>query len=297
MCPGKMHAEEVVIGVPLVRRLVAAQFPEWADLHIERVPSSGTVNAMFRLGSDMVVRMPRVHWHATEPEREQHWLPRLAPHLPLEIPRPLALGRSGEGYEWPWSVFPWIEGETWAADRVGEISEAAVELADFVTALQGIDTTDAPRSPRSKLAHMDEFVRKSIAASRDVIDADAVTTAWNAALALPPYEGPWPWVHTDLWRPGNLLVRDGRLVAVLDFGPAGTGDPAVDLVAAWSLFSGPSRGAFRDALPFDEQTWARARGWALTGVIAIPYYTETNPEIVAEALRKIEEVLEEEETR
>jgi aminoglycoside phosphotransferase (APT) family kinase protein len=295
VCARKMHADEVDTDVSLVRRLLTAQFPQWASLPVEPVPSAGTVNAIYRLGDDMAVRLPRVYRFASDLEKEQHWLPKLAPHVPLAIPEPLAKGRPGEGYPWLWAVYRWLEGETWTTDRISDLREAAGDLAQFITALQRIDTTSGPR-PRpggagAPLQERDHFVRAAIAASRGMVDTDAVTAAWDAALKAPLWDGPPVWVHADLSRPGNLLVVGGRLSAVIDFGALSVGDPACDLLAAWTLFSGESRDVFRAALSVDDATWERGRGWALTYVQAVAYYRDTNPIIVAEARHAIDEVL------
>ncbi len=297
MCAEKMHADEVHTDDALVRRLLAGQFPQWAELPIERIASSGTDHAIYRLGHDMAVRLPRIHWATGQVEKDTRWLPKLAPHLPLAIPVPLAKGSPAEGYPWYWSVVPWLEGEAWTTDGVDDLHQAAIALAQFIIALQRIDTTSGPRGGRSNfyrgvpLSMRDADMRAQIAASGDMVDADAMIEAWEAALATPAWDGPPVWLHGDLGRPGNLLVAEGRLSAVIDFGCLGVGDPACDLAAAWALFSGESRDVFRVALPFDDATWARARGWALTRVGAIPYYRETNAPIVAEALHAIEEVL------
>jgi aminoglycoside phosphotransferase (APT) family kinase protein len=291
-----MHADEVDTDVSLVRRLLAAQFPQWAGLPIEPVPSAGTVNAIYRLGDDMVVRLPRVHRWVRALEEECEWLPKLAPHLPLAVPEPLAKGSSASWYPFSWAIYRWIDGETWNADSVRDLREAATDLAQFITALRRIDTTGAPaprpRGSRGTLTERDSYVRDAIAASHGLIDTDAMTAAWNTALEAPAWDGAPAWVHGDLWRPGNLLVAGGRLSAVIDFGGVSVGgDPAHDLMAAWSLFSGESRDAFRAALSVDDATWARGRGWTLTCVMAVPYYVETNPVIFAEARHAIDEVL------
>jgi aminoglycoside phosphotransferase (APT) family kinase protein len=291
----RMHEGELDVHVALVRRLLAAQFPEWAPLPIARVPSSGTVNAIYRLGSDMAVRVPRVAEWARDLEKEQRWLPELAPHLPLAVPEPLAQGRPGEGYPWNWAVYRWLEGEEWAGDRVRDLCEAAVDLAQFISALQRIDATDGPSDqPADRgrpLAERDVAVRAAIAASHGLIDIGAATAAWDAALAAPVWNGPPVWIHGDLL-PGNVLVARGRLSAVIDFGALSVGDPACELMAGWTLFSGRSRDVFREALSADEATWARARGWALSvAVIALPYYQDTNPVFAANARHWIAEVL------
>lgn len=289
---GKMHADEVDTDVSLVRRLLAAQFPQWADLPLQPVPSTGTVNAIYRLGDDMVVRLPRVQRWARSLEIEYEWLPKLAPHLPLAVPEPLAKGNPGEGYPWHWAVFRWLEGETWAVDRVGDVCGAAADLARFITSLRLIDTTGAPAPLPSHrtLAARDSYVRAAIAASHGMIDTDSVTAAWDTALRAPGCDGPPVWVHGDLLA-GNVLVAGGRLNAVIDFGGVHVGDPTREIMAAWTLFTGESRVVFRAALSVDDATWTRARGWALTRVLNIPYYKDTNPEFAADALHTIEEVL------
>ena len=294
MCARRMHADELDVDVALVRRLLAAQLPEWAALPLEPVASTGTVNAIFRLGDDMAVRLPRVEWWAADLEKELHWLPRLAPQLPLAVPEPLATGEPGEGYPWHWAVYRWLAGEEWSVDRVRDLSAAAAELARFVSALQRIKTSGAPsRGPGDRGAPLEERdaeVRAAIRASGGLVDTDAVTAAWDAALEAPVWGGPPVWVHGDLL-PANVLVSRGRLSAVIDWGCLSVGDPACELMAGWTLFSGESRDVFRRALSVDDATWARARGWALSTVVAVPYYQDTNPVFAASARRWVAEVL------
>lgn len=292
-----MHTAEVDTDPSLVRRLLATQFPNWADLPIERVRSGGTDNAIYRLGNDMCVRLPRIEWATAPVDKEHLWLPRLAPHLPLAIPVPLAKGMPAEGYPWNWSVCRWLPGENAIVERFADLREAARDLAQFVAALQRIDTTGGPPPGRRNfgrgvpLAIRDADTRAAIAKLDNVLDTDAVTAAWDGASNAPVWDGPPVWIHGDL-HTGNLLVHNGRLSAVIDFGGLAVGDPACDFVAAWTLFSGESRDAFRAALSIDDASWARSRGWALsTGLIALPYYLDTNPVIVAMARRQIDEVL------
>jgi len=288
----RMHEDELDVEIPLVRLLVAAQFPEWADLPLERVLPAGTDNAIFRLGDDMSLRLPRIEWARGQPEQEHEWLPRLAPHLSLPVPRPLALGEPGEGYPHPWAVHTWLVGRQATPERL-DLTRAAAELAGLVTALHGIDTTHAPWARRGRpLLTQDDATRRSIAKLHGLVDTVALTDAWDAALAAPPWDGPPLWVHGDL-DSRNLLAHAGRLSGVLDWSCMGVGDPACDVALAWKLFSGESREVFRAGIAVDDATWARARGWVVSQAVnALSYYTlANNAVLVLEARRWLSEVL------
>jgi len=290
-----MHADEIDTDVSLVRRLLAAQFPDWAGLPIVRVASAGTDNALYRLGEELVVRLPRIGWATGQVDKEATWLGRLAPHLPLSIPVPVATGEPGEGYPWRWSVSPWLEGEDATIASIPDLPGFASDLAAFVAALQGIDPTDGPpargHARGAPLAVRDADTRTALDALRGEIDTDRAITVWEAALHAPAWDRPPVWYHGDVL-PGNLLVVRGRLRAIIDFSALGVGDPACDLMIAWSLFSGESRRAYRSALGVDDATWARGRGHALSQAARfIPYYRETNPIGVAVARRAVAEVL------
>jgi len=280
----RMHADELPIEIPLVRRLLEEQFPEWAALPVERVPSMGTDNALFLLGDHKVVRLPRIEWATGGIDKDFRWLPLLAPMLPVAIPEPLARGRPGAGFPWDWGVYSWLPGENPGLGSGG--AGLALDLAGFVRALREIDVEGAPASRRGKgLATQDERARQALS------EVPEASGAWEAALALPEWEGPPVWLHADLL-PGNLLVRGGRLAAVVDFAVAGVGDPACDLIPAWSVLSGEARQLFRREAGLDDATWARGRGWALSlGLIALPYYRETNPAFAAVARHLVDEVL------
>lgn len=292
-----MHADEIATDAALVRRLLAAQVPRWADLPIAVVQSAGTDNALYRLGDDMVVRLPRIGWATAQVEKEQRWLPQLAPHLPLAIPVPLAKGAPGAGYPWHWSVYRWLEGENATDEHIADPRDLAGDLARFVCALRRIDASGGPHpedhnSFRGEpLVKRDAATRAAIAALTDTFDSGALTAAWSAALAAPAWHGPPVWIHGDL-QSGNLLAVRGRLHAVIDFGCLGVGDPACDLMVAWNLLSAESRAAFRAAVAVDDATWARGRGWALTiGLVAFPYYRDSNPVLAGISRRAIEAVL------
>lgn len=292
----KMHANEVATSVELVRKLLAGQFPHWAHLPVTSVPSAGTDNALYRLGPEMVVRLPRIDWATGQAEKERVWLPRLAPHLPLTLPQQLAMGEPAEGYPWHWSVYRWIPGENATAERLADPIQAAQDLADFIHALQRIDTAGAPLAAdhglRGRpLRTRDDQTRRAIAALEGLIDTGATTRAWDEALDAPDWTGEPVWFHGDLL-PGNLLVERGRLRAVIDFSGLGVGDPACDLLCAWNLFAGASREAFRTALRVDDATWRRGKGQALCqALIFIPYYLESNPVGVRTARRAVEQIL------
>jgi len=294
---GKMHADEVDIDAQLVRRLLAAQFPQWADHPVTPVVSAGTDNALYRLGDDLVVRLPRIYWAVNQIDREFRWLPRLAPYLPLALPAPLAKGRPGAGYPYSWGVYRWLAGESATIESIADPIEAALDLAHFITALQRIDTAGGPRPGQHNLSRgkpltmRDRATREAIAALGNRVDAGAAMAVWEGALKASEWSREPVWFHGDLLA-GNLLCAEGRIHAVIDFGALAVGDPACDLMIAWDLFEGDSRDAFRTALLADDATWERGRGWALSqALIFVPYYLETNPAGVTEALRRIDLVL------
>jgi aminoglycoside phosphotransferase (APT) family kinase protein len=292
MSADRMHADEVDIDAELVRRLIAQQFPRLTDLPIRAVHSTGTVNAIYRLGAHLCARLPRMQSWAKDLDREWHWLPRLSPHLSMQIPEPFALGRPTSEYPFSWAIYRWIDGQPYADDLVDDEQRAAEDLARFVVELRRSDPVEgAPRGGRKPLAELDAVTREAIESARGAIDSNGAVTVWERALKAPVWEGTPVWIHTDLLRP-NLLVHGGRLRAVIDFGGIGVGDPAADVIAAWSVFGGRGRAVFRSALDVDDGTWNRARGFALhQAALIIPYYRETNPGFVALAKRTIEEIL------
>ena len=291
MATGKAPGGEVRIDAALVRRLVAAQFPRWSDLPVSPVEVGGWDNSTFHLGAHMTVRLPSAGQYALQVEKEHRWLPRLAPLLPQPIPLPLAKGAPDEGYPYPWSVYRWLEGETATLGRIADLRLFAISLAEFLNALQRVDPVGGPPPGRHNffrggpLTVYDTETRQALAVLEGRVDTDAAFAVWEAALGA-KWEGPPVWFHGDV-AVGNLLVKDGRLAAVIDFGTSGVGDPACDLAIAWTLFGGESRDAFRAVLRPDDATWARGRGWTLwKALITLAEHIDTN-HIVADEVRGV----------
>lgn len=284
------------IDAALVRRLVAAQFPAWRDLPVAGVEFDGWDNRSSRLGDDLLVRLPSGPGYAAQVEKEHRWLPILAPQLPLPIPVPLAKGSPDEGYPFDWSVYRWLDGQNASIESVADLTVFATELAGFLTALQAIDATGGPPpGPHNffrggPLTTYDAGTRRAIEALAGQLDGESATAVWEIALEA-TWRGEPVWFHGDVSE-GNLLVRDGRLAAVIDFGTSGVGDPACDLAIAWTLLSGESREAFRSALSVDPATWARGRGWVLwKALITVADYLDTDPGKAATARRVLDDVL------
>src|SRR5262245_2533480 len=296
---GSHHAaDQPTVDAPLVARLIAAQFPRSASLPVTPFRSSGTDNALFRLGDALGARLPRNPGAVRDIDNEGRWLPRLPPRLPLASPAPIATGVAGEGFRYPWSVCRWIDGVNAIESPIADLGDAAARLGKFVRALRGCDPAAGPPSFRGDhVATRDPEVRsaihdltqsgalKEIDAFRGSDAADNAAAAWETALTAPPWPGPPVWVHADL-HPANVLVRDGRLAAVIDFGGLGVGDPACDMLPAWTLLTADTRERFRAAADVDDATWVRGRGWGLClGLGALHVYRVTNP-VLAEIGRR-----------
>jgi aminoglycoside phosphotransferase (APT) family kinase protein len=286
----------VTIDATLARRLVDSQFPQWAHLPVSPVAFGGWDNRTFHLGDRMTIRLPSAAAYSFQVEKEHRWLPRLAPHLPLPIPTPLAMGEPAEGYPWHWSVYEWLDGEQATVERIGNLPEFASTLASFLVALQGIDATGGPPPGAHNfqrggpLAFYESEARAAIDTLGSTIDGAGARAVLDAALAA-TWMGAPVWFHGDVAY-GNLLVEAGRLRAVIDFGTSGVGDPSCDLAIAWTLFDGESREAFRAGLPLDPGTWARGRGWTIwKGLIVAAAMAGANPRDVAASRRVIEAVI------
>ncbi len=289
----RLHVDEIDSDVALARRLVADRFPEWRDWPLRRVVPGGTDHAIYRLGDDLAVRLPRRPSAAGQVDAEARWLPFLAPQLPLAIPEVVATAPATAAFPWPWAVVRWIKGESVTPDGLRDPVAAARDLGAFVRALGAIDATGGPPpSPSTSrrgvpLALRDDATRRNLALLGDGFDLPLLMDAWVASLAVTPWAGAPRWVHGDLI-PVNLLGSDGQIVAAIDWGCLSTGDPATDLMAGWMLFDGDARRAFREACGSDDATWARGRGWALSwAAICLPYYRPTGNPLVPLADRAL----------
>ncbi|WP_427893136.1 aminoglycoside phosphotransferase family protein [Kribbella sp. GL6] len=288
--------ERIEVEATQVRRLVAEQFPRWAELDVRPVANGGWDNRTFHLGTDLIVRLPSAAEYAQAVEKEHRWLPVLAPLLPLPIPVPLGLGEPTADYPYPWSVYQWIDGVTAAADRIADPVRFAVDLAEFLVALRSVDTTDGPqpgihnwyrggtlrtydKNTQAALAEDELAGHVDVALAREIW-ADSLDARWDRVDR---------WFHGDIAE-GNLLLNDGRLAAVIDFGTCGVGDPACDLAIAWTLLNADGRRAFRDRLAVDDPTWARGRGWALWKALATYRSSYDDPAEAAPAKQVLDEI-------
>lgn len=291
-----MHSNEININESLVRLLINTQFSQWAHLPVKAVKSAGTDNTLYRLGDEMVVRLPRIYSASRQIDKEQYWLPKLAPFLPLAIPNPLAAGVPAEKYPWHFSVYQWLIGEDASIKSIVDMDQAAIDLAEFLLALHQIDPMHGPSFGEHNffrgepLVVRDKSTRAAITSLHHLFDAKIMIKVWNCSLEAAWNDSPC-WIHGDLI-PTNLLVQNDRLSAVIDFGGLGVGDSACDLIVAWSFLTAKTRETFRTTMAVDDNTWIRGRGWALTiGLIAFDYYQETNPILAGIAKRLIEEVV------
>ena len=289
--------DKVDITVDVVVALLREQFPQWAHLPVWPVDVDGNDNTSFRLGDELLVRLPSHERYVLGVEKEHRWLPVLAKQLPLPIPLPVAKGEPSNGvFPRVWSVYRWLDGETAGVKPPADRAAFAVDVAVFLDALYRIDATGGPAAGEQSfwrgapLSRYDRQSRKAIADLGDAIDANAATSVWDAALGAPYLKEP-VWVHGDVAQ-DNLLVRDGLLSAVIDFGTSAVGDPACDTVLAWTFLDGESREAFRERLPVDHDTWVRGRGWAIwKALITLAWNPLAHPTFTRECERVLADVI------
>jgi len=284
----RLHADEVAIETSVVRGLLADQLLGSDHLALTEVKSSGTDNAIYRLGRHLGVRLPRIPGALAQIHQEHRWLERIAPHLSAALPLPLVKGAPGRGYPFSWLLFRWIDGEDMTQTEGADSCALARSIATFVRELESVDPTGAPLAQRrgANLARYDEITRAALEQVRDLIDIGRAMTAWDDALSAQPWPGAAVWLHGDLL-PGNIVVRDDQVVGIIDWGAAGVGDPACDAMVGWSM-PPEARTVFFGELGFDAATLARARGWVIhQAALFIPYYTQTLPEATAWATQRL----------
>lgn len=286
-----MHPDAVPITIDLARTLLKAQFPEWAGESLTLIEPEGTDNVMFRLGSDKVLRLPRRPRVVPTLEKECTWLPKLAPHVDVPVPDVLGRGEPTQDYPFPWAIMNQLPGHPPASGEL-DLNQAADDIAAFIMSLHKIDTAGAPVSTRNgNLRGQDLRVHLGFKQLPEQYDVDQLNELWAESIAAPEWDQPLVWTHGDI-HPGNLLAKDKRITAVIDFGLTGIGDPAVDLMAAWAILDTESRSHFRSKLNFDDDAWLRARGWILRGAaLAYPYYKDTNKTLADISLNSLDEVL------
>ncbi|MCP4303381.1 MAG: aminoglycoside phosphotransferase family protein [bacterium] len=289
-----LHDDELTIDIDLVAELLTQQMPQWSGLPLHRLRTSGTVNVTFRLGDDMVVRLPRTREFGDGPQHEARCLPVFVGEVPLDVPAFLALGTPTDSYPSHWSVLRWIEGTNADQSTLRDLNAAATALGEFVAALRQISTVGAPEGGSyraSGLARVDEGLRHWASGLPDDIDRAGVLRVWEQCLAVGEWGGPAMWLHSDL-RGDNLIASGGDLVGVIDWEGCTVGDPSADHLSAWWLFDGDSRDTFRSASNASDADWIRAKGWALfMAVAAIPYYAESNPTFAAQARTALSEIM------
>lgn len=291
--PVPMPAAEFDVDEDLVRRLLRSQHDDLADLPL-RLVANGWDNAIYQLGSDLSVRLPRRQMGADLVAHEHRWLPELARRLPIAIPQPLRVGVPGSGYPWNWTICQWLEGDIAASDQLHR-RRAAVDLGEFLAALHVAATPEAPHNPYRgvPLSVRDQLTRDRIEQLHALVPQAELLQAWGASLDVADYDGPPVWIHGDL-HPANIIVSGGRISGVIDWGDMTAGDPAGDLSVAWMLFDAEDREVFRaEAGSQDNDTWARARGWAITLGIAYIASSADNPMMAAIGHRTLQRVLSE----
>jgi aminoglycoside phosphotransferase (APT) family kinase protein len=294
-----LHENEVAVDVAVVRSLLEVQRPEWAVLPLGRA-GAGTDNTMYRLGDDLLVRLPRTAEKARSLRKEQTWLPRLAPLVPNAIPEPVYAGVPTPAFPLPWAIYRWIDGVEAQPDTVRDWAAFGTELAAFVRALHRIDLMGATRSGDlewyrgGSLQSCDEWISSRIQDCRATIgaelDVDGLERMWRAAVALPDPSSPQVWLHGDL-KPTNVLVTNGKLHAVIDFGGLSIGFPDAEHSTVWDL-PAQARQAYWNAMSLHELTWLRARAWAIAvGVSGISYYRHTFPAFAAECRTRLQTII------
>lgn len=283
------------LTIETAKKLIREQFPIWQELEIQPVAKSGHDNRTFHLGEELSIRLPSGAAYAGHVQKENIWLPKLQSQLSMKISVPVAMGTATDDYPFPWSVNAWIVGETVSLKTVTDFNQLAKDIAGFLKELQAIDSTGGPLAGEQNfyrggdLAVYHEETLRALENLEKVFPTEKLKEIWNRALASHWDSSPI-WVHGDV-EVGNLLVREGKLVAVIDFGILSIGDPASDYVMAWTFFEKEGRKAFKEALSCDEETWQRSQGWALWKALISYQKEQSESEQSLWAKRTIKELL------
>lgn len=300
-----LHKDEIRVDEAVVTSLLQIQRPDWASLPLSPA-GAGTDNIMYRLGEDLLVRLPRTADKAPSLDKERTWLPRLGPLLTYRTPEPVYAGTPTPEFPLPWSIYRWIDGTAVNANTVGDWAAFGTELATFVHELHGIDLMGASRAGElswyrgGSLKGCEEAISTYFAdcwtTMDDDLDIDTLAGLWRAAIRLPEPCSSHVWLHGDL-RPANLLAARGRLHAVIDFGGLSIGFPAAEHAPVWDL-PAPARQAYWNAMNLDDVSWAKARAWAIAvGIAGISYYRNTWPAFAGECRTRLEAILTDAATR
>lgn len=294
-----VHEGEIVVDEAVVRSLVRQQCPQWGDLLLVRA-GAGTDNTTYRLGDGLAVRLPRTAGKAVSLRKEQAWLPHLRPLLPRPVPEPVFAGTPAAGFPLPWAIYRWIDGVEAQVGAVEDWARFGTDLAAFVDVLHHIDLAGVTRAGElewyrgGSLQSCDDWISACLDDCRGIagvdLDVETLERLWRDALGLPEPSSPHVWLHGDL-KPTNLLVRGGKLHAVVDFGCLSVGFPDAEHSTVWDL-PDPARQAYWNRLSLDELTWRRARAWAIAvGASGISYYQTTFPSFVAECQTRLRAIL------
>ncbi|GHV45553.1 acetyltransferase [Spirochaetia bacterium] len=287
-----LHGDQFDINVEIVKNLIKKQFPEFKELPIFEFDSIGTVNSIFRLGNEHYIRFPKTKQYEDSILKEYRILPYISKHITLEIPQPIKLGNPCSLYPVHWAIYNWINGEPYDNNKIADIQDIVSELANFINELHTISLLkDAPKAGRKPLLELDKMTIDALNASKEEIKYTKIIKIWNNLVNTSVWNNKPVWIHADLLKP-NILIKDNHIAAIIDFGSAGIGDPAFDLIPAWAIFDKESRNKLQKTLDINEDTWNRACAYALhQAALIIPYYRKSNPGFVKQAIDTINEII------
>lgn len=293
MAENKLHDDEVDIDIKIVRKLLDEQFPQYKQEELMSMRTSGTDNRMFNLGSDKLVRLPRTEGAVASLEKEALWLPQIGPKLPIEVPIPIHTGKSSKEYPFPWLICPFLEGASPNNSNPLDQEQAVLDLAKFIKQMQKLNTKNAPTCSRGQhIKIRDNTVKKYIPLLKEEYDISLLSEIWDSVINTPEWKGLSYWIHGDLHE-GNILSKKGKIIAVVDFGLCGVGEPSCDYMCAWTLLGKESREKFKSLLNPDPSCWKRGLGWSFSmGILGYPYYKKTNPVFAEIAKRSMDQAIE-----